>query len=585
MAEPVQPPTVSTPPTLFDKAMLAGALALPWTLIRYGIDVTDQGYLLTIYRNFLRHPESVGQAAHMWLTNVLGGLWDAAFGELGVIAHRAQWATCVSLGMLIAFVAVRRVTSFGAAALAVLATAVFVVDRRETWFSYNSLTALINTAVVATMARGLAADDRRLLFVSGALLGLSPFARFPNVLALSLLLGPLVAVLLLPSRRQRCLGDTASAACGALAGAAAAVSVIFVSGRLPLYRASLASLFAPAVDRTGHGSAALLELFLSDQSSALAAGLATSAVLAALHLVSLGWPSLLRTAGFAVASVACVLMMAFVGPGRDPEHWRYFVVGTCYIALLGVASGLLGRSFELRCLALLSAGALLITPLGSDQGMKNSHWGLWVALPLLVAALMNARPQLSRLRRLADVGALVVTVVCAEGALRMMTYTYRDSPRARLEHSVKNTPQLRWLLTTEERAKSLEEVVAALTARVRPGDYLLTSESTPLLQYLTRARPYLGIPWIMVDEDPAEIDALLTTAPQQRGCLPVLVRARGNARSAMWPRDVKRGVDRSHEPARRVIGRFVRKRNYRVTWSNAFFEILEPPPAATSGCR
>jgi hypothetical protein len=180
---------------------------------------------------------------------------------------------------------------------------------------------------------------------------------------------------------------------------------------------------------------------------------------------------------------------------------------------------------------------------------------------------------------------LAVVVVCAEGAFRMMTYTYRDAPRRELNHSVRNAPQLRGLLTTRERAASLSEVVPALSARVRPGDYLLTSESTPLLQYLTHARPYLGIPWIMVDEDPAELETLLERAPQQRGCLPVLVRARGNARSPAWPRDVRRGVDRHHQAARRVIAGFVKRNGYRVTWSNDFFEILEPSTTSTGGCR
>src|ERR1041384_6156148 len=99
---------------------LWGAVAVPWLFIWQGLDFTDQGYLLTGYRCFFRHPEVTEDSGSLWLTNLLGASWDAVFGGLGVLSMRALWALCLSLGMLLVFRLLRPLTSTRAAALAVL---------------------------------------------------------------------------------------------------------------------------------------------------------------------------------------------------------------------------------------------------------------------------------------------------------------------------------------------------------------------------------------------------------------------------------------------------------------------------------
>src|SRR4029077_10966989 len=80
-----------------------------------------------------------------------------------------------------------------------------------------------------------------------------------------------------------------------------------------------------------------------------------------------------------------------------------------------------------------------------------------------------------------------------EGLQRAATYTYRDDVRRNLLTPV-GRPQLRGQYTTAARAKVVGEVLDALSTRVAPGDYLLAYEGTPLLQYLTKTRPYLNRP-------------------------------------------------------------------------------------------
>src|SRR4051812_34152039 len=94
-----------------DRFALAAALAVPWFFIWQGLDFTDQGYLLTGYRCFFRHPEVTEDSTSLWLTNLVGAIWDAMFGWCGLLGMRALWALCSSLGMLLAFRALSRLTS------------------------------------------------------------------------------------------------------------------------------------------------------------------------------------------------------------------------------------------------------------------------------------------------------------------------------------------------------------------------------------------------------------------------------------------------------------------------------------------
>lgn len=560
---------------------LIAALLFPWLFIWQGIDVTDQGYLLTTYRQFLRHPEAVEQAAHMWLTNTLGGIFDALFGRLGVVVHRAQWALCLSAGMLISFKSVSRVTHTTAAAIAVLVACLFLTNRRETWFSYNVLTALINVSAAYFMSRGL--DERRAawLIASGFLLGASPFARLPNVLGLALLSAPVFTGLLAPRKGWAWLRELGWSALGVVLGAATVLGCIVASGGFAVYKRSLASLFAPSVAKTGHGTGALLNQLIEDQTAALLAGGASIAVLAALFWVSRNWSRSLRLLVLAPLALLAAYGLAYTGSARDPEYWRKFVVGTCCLGLLGIAFGVTGRERALRIQAFVGAVALVVTPIGSDTGTRNSHWGMWLGLPLLLATLLSF-DLAGKWRALRDEGFALLAVIALEGVARCLNYTYREAGRSELVYPVADA-QLRGQFTSQARAKSLTEVLQALRQRTAPGDYLLTSESVPLLQYLTSTRPYLGIPWIMVDEDPAELQRLFRSVPQQRGCVPPLVRARGNARSPAWPYDVRRGLDRHHNAARKVIAAFLREHDYQRVWSNSFFEILEP--AKAGHCR
>jgi hypothetical protein len=562
-----------------DRLALGGALAVPWLFIWQGLDFTDQGYLLTGYRCFFRHPEATEDSASLWLTNLVGAIWDAMFGWCGVLGMRALWALCLSLGMLLAFRSLSRLTSERSAALAVLVASLFLSDRRETWFSYNTSSALLFVVAALCMQMGILRRCRWWLFGAGASIGILPFARIPNLLSAVLPSALLLAALLEAERRKTLLREIGFTLLGMLAGIVGMLLLIRGLGHAPLFIQGIRDLFAPATQNAGYSAGSLLSMFLREESKALAWGLAVCVVCLAISRVLgrvsplLGW--------LVLAGVAALGVYGLSQPG---EPWSFVVPGTVYWVLAAVVFGLWGRSLPVRVLAFVALVVTVIAPLGSNNGIKNAHMGLWLSLPLVLSLVAELGAQ-----RLAGQGAKLAllggVVLAGEAVHQIATYTYRDAPRAQLFTSISD-PQLRGQLTTPARAKVVGEVLAALRQRVMPGDYLLAYDGTPLLQYLTKTRPYLNRPWLMGVESGEVIARLAADAPHRTGCLPVAVVSTRSTRGPEWPQHARRLEEKQPQRGVRLALRaFLREHGYRRKWSNGFFEIFEPPGGVAGGCR
>jgi hypothetical protein len=562
----------------FAKPICSCALAWPWLFIWQGLDFTDQGYLLTNYRCFFRHPEATADSGNMWLTNLVGASWDALFGSLGVVGMRALWALCMSFCLLLAFRMTRALTNEPVAAGSVWVASVFLSDRHATWFSYNAFSTLLLSAAAACLLHGIRQRNVRTLFAAGLIVGLAPFARFPNVLGLALISALGMAAWIEPERRRQLPRDLAFTSLGIVTAIAGMAAAIYLRGDADLYVHGVTRLFEPSLGGDTHTLHSLFGLFVKDQLLAVAWGLGVclgAAVLVrALHAKPAVAPWLLP--------LACALGVFVLTHKSD--SWRWAVPGTCYLVLGGVALGAWKRSAELRVAAFLLLVLVVIAPLGSDRGIKNAHMGLWLALPFLLALVytLDRNWLYGQGARLALVAGVVLT---GEALYQTATYTYRDSARIRLRSAVDH-PQLRAQYTTPERAKAVGQVLAALAERVAPDDYLLAYEGTPLLQYLTRTRPYLNRPWLMGWEDGRVIAQLAADAPERTGCLPVAVVTTKSARGAEWPQHAQElEPDEPQRGERSALTAFLHERGYTRTWSNGYFEILEPPLPERGHCR
>ena len=75
-----------------------------------GIDMTDEGYLLSSYQQLFKHPESASMFS-MYNTMLIGGLWESAFGNLGILGFRLLAALCVTLISIVVYLLCRNIIS------------------------------------------------------------------------------------------------------------------------------------------------------------------------------------------------------------------------------------------------------------------------------------------------------------------------------------------------------------------------------------------------------------------------------------------------------------------------------------------
>src|SRR4051812_44640661 len=344
------------------------AAGVPWLFIWQGLDFSDQGYLLTGYRCFLRYPECTADSGHMWLTNLVGALWDALFGSLGVVGMRALWALCLSVCVLLAFRLARSLGQERAAALPMLATSILLSDRHMTSFSYDTLTTLLLAAAAVSLVRGLSLRRPLWLFASGALIGVAPFARFPNLLAIALVSAFGLVALLEPERRSTLLPDLGRVLLGVGAGVAAMFALIALRGDLRLYLDGVRSLFEPSMVGAGYGIGKLVRKFLIEEGSALGVGLV-------ICIAGWGLSQLLRrvSAPLAWGLSLAVGALALYGLIHFKDSWRFAVTGTSYWLLAALVLGVGKHAPAQRLAAYVLLLVVVIAPLGSNLGIFNSH--------------------------------------------------------------------------------------------------------------------------------------------------------------------------------------------------------------------
>ena len=206
-----------------------------------------------------------------------------------------------------------------------------------------------------------------------------------------------------------------------------------------------------------------------------------------------------------------------------------------------------------------------------------------LAVGLAVQADPPPAPGMLALPRAASFALAFFVVFTALGSAYLwLHYTYRDSADRLAMTATVRDPMLRGVYTTPERAQVVGDVLDELSRRVRPGDVLLAMESTPMINFATRTRPYLGNSWPNLYVG-SELEQSLEWALKARPGLPVVVAARTDTRNRSWPRNASLNRGDVSVLNRERMRRFLDQFGYRVVWENPMFQILEPSRRVPSG--
>jgi hypothetical protein len=236
---------------------------------------------------------------------------------------------------------------------------------------------------------------------------------------------------------------------------------------------------------------------------------------------------------------------------------------------------------------------LVLIPLGSNVGISNSAFGMWLALPLTLIWLWRSddlslplwfkisnkklKPNNNFLITARGFRVFTITIIIAllfHSLIGAWKHTYLDSKnRFTMTHPISH-PLLAGTYTTSERAKVVTELLDAMSNYTKPRDEVLAYNVIPTVHFLTETHPWLGNSWPDV-MDTAKLAALINQKEQSGIKLSCIVRAKGNTYFNTWPIEIQPlATFWNQEESRHLFSEFEQRHGYRVVWSNKFFEIL-----------
>ncbi len=569
--------------------IIAAILIYPLLFIWQGLDFTDLGYCLTNYQQIFNDPTSISSSfTGTWLTNVIGGLWLTCFGKFGLVGVRFASVLIVYITILFAYLTLKPYINQRHLLIGLLLALILI--QRSYLIHYNNLTAMLLVIGVFCLIKGLKENENEWIFLAGLVLAVNIFVRISNILGFSLIICIIFYGYLYDIPWKKQMKTIFIFLFGYLTAIASILLAMKLIGHYELFLNGFLALFSMGTSSTsGHGSAALIKLFIVDHVEA-AILLVVGLTLIVLLSKGLNWIKSKSNQVYVVLFIGLIMAIVIISVYQN-IYYRYAIimlVGFLYFILLAYTFNFYKVTNDFRVLTLVAFVVLLITPLGSDNGMRIATYGMWLAIPIAFSCLMSLSDTITVTKQTrwdyfkpgrSQTNILICLVLAGFSIFALVgawQYTYRDSSNRLAMRYAVNHPLLKGVFTTKERAITVQQLVDQLDNYVKPNDYLLAYEAIPMVHYLTNTRPYLYNSWPMLYE-PEDFSDALQRAQYERDMLPVIIRAKCSTIIFNWPEESDLPHSTRHDTDRIIMEEFIETEGYRVVWENNTFQILQPP--------
>ncbi len=543
-----------------------------------GFDLCDEGWALSGYQQFFNDPSSVQYQFLYYNSLVIGGLWNACFGQYGIIAFRLLDSLFILMTALAVYYTLRSVVNRWAILLGVVAM-ILMRDWGSMIFNHNSISALICVLSVGFLYRGLASRTLVPVLVAFVLVGINVFSRLPNLSLLVLGILPVIDFLYKKDIRLLLL-QLGACLLGLVIGISLPLAMMKLTGNFPIFTGALDELHSAGSDKDStHQISYMLQVYVHNYLDVLKIMVAMS-----ILAIAFAWVQQKVKATYVRLFLSVLIFLACVYLSirwQSTVNWSYGIT----ILVLGVTVWLRRHEAPVVFLGVMALVTANFLPLGSDFGIGNMGYAsLWITWPLAVGLLSTfiARlpPELVRPSRHLAL-ALFSLFVIRQGVTIAQTCYFdlgsRFEKRFKVDHPLAST------YTTREKAQIMTELLAQLKHYVKKDDYLLCFQSLPMVNYLTETRPYLYNSWVWT-YDPSLLRKKFSQALASRKELPVIVREKCQPLSGTWTVPDP-SYNRTDLPTDYVykgtkiqmINTFEQEHHYTVAWESPLFQILVPP--------
>ena len=559
--------------------MWLAIIIYPFLFIWQGLNFSDEGSALTIYHSIFTNPQSVGDTFGTWGTNIIGGAWLSLFGNFGVIGVRFAGALVSILTIIFAYLILKEYIEKKILLLGILVSFLFSYHFFTlTIMGYTNLSILFFVISIFFLAKGLKKNNNLLLFIAGFILSFNIFVRLPNILGLLFILGiSLNAYIKKDIPVKTYLKQHFAFILGVLLNFVAVYFTMKFFGHITYYIESLRYTMGSVQMNQGAYNGLIAKTlkgynrFFVDATSML--------VLFFLAIFLYLYTKFDRLNIFIKSSLLILFLLLLYAQYNligVPIGGRVatLLIGMCYLAL---AMRIFNYKDDknLSIIAFLILTLFIIIPIGSGAGYINSFYIMPIVFPMVVSYIHNAKkinfslgisqPKIFQnisftineetLKKIKDfllVGFILYALTNA------FAFSYDDSyNRFRLNTGI-NSPYLKGIYTTKEKAEPLSELLSELPKYVHKGDTILVAWIAPIIYYLSETHPYFPHPWTEIYTREQVIEFLNNN--QKNTKLPVVVRY--NYLKPHLYDD--------------ILYRFFKNNSYKKKWNNDVYEIYAP---------
>jgi hypothetical protein len=568
--------------TVLFVALLLGLLSFQ------GFDFCDEGWYMTFYQQIFNAPETVEYNFAFWLTGIVGGIWYELFPEGGILSFRLLTIIIIIATVIVAYKVLVQYIKKEYVIVGLLMV-MLVNDFGYLAFYYNHLSGFLAVCIVYFLDKGLRKQRLLELSIAGLLTGVNVFSRLPNVTLFALLLVfPAQYFFDKTTNKKYIFKQMFAFIGGSILGFVIVYLVMLSLGHVAVFKNAVSGIINKGGNAdSNHNITRLLGFYAKEYIKILKFSLNILPIALVITVMS----SYLKKYSFfkILTYIVGVGVLAFIF--RKDAVYGLYCLGLMGAIYLIVAKNITPAIKSISFLALVVA---VLLPMGSDGGIHNAGYVcIWLILPVFMHAFSTLQSANMQLNLSHGEGKLSIAkndfktfiIVLAISFFTVKGYkiskeAYFDKgSRLKKTHTIDNT--LANVFTTKERADITNAVLKALEPHVKADDYLLAYDNVPMLNYLTQTKPYMGISWVWV-YDSKTFENKIKQAEETLPYLPVVVQQKFRTIVSFTEPD-EDYMDETKEEGYiykkgrvKAMNAFLKRNNYEVIWSNAYFNILKP---------
>lgn len=553
-----------------------------------GFDVCDDGFVLTFYQQIFTNPECVEYNFLYWFSGIVGGIWYQFFQDGGILWFRLLTIIVNTSTFYITYKLLKPYINRNFL-LSALVMVLFVNDFGYLTFYHNQLTALMAVLIIYVLYKAIVKNNLWLYVVSGILLSINVFTRIPNLVLFSLVLVIPYAYFLRKEPILNAFKPIVFLGIGSTIGLLMVYITLWSLGQVDIMKNALFTI--NDLGKTENSSHNFVSIFRAPIYNYISIALETFKLIGIVGVLYVVKRIIPNKNVFAVLIflLAVLLFIYWFNTQNIYPIYSLCLIGSILVLWFRKVQ------IEIKLIGLLSLITLITISLGSAGGVKNSgYMAIWVGLPLFFYVVnkldvflldykyikKNPLIRISKSSVHLFLGSIILAFLMLK-AYNISQQSYFDiGSRFEKNYAIKS-PLARGIYTTERRANIINDLLINLDKFVKPNDYLLVYDKMPMLHFLTQTKPYMYNPWVWI-YDYNSFKKKLHKAEVTIPVLPTVVQQKFETIyefSEPIPDYMSTNKENSnfHSNERNAIMKaFLERNNYKIVWSNSYFNIYQP---------